>query len=195
MNTMPRVMSLVYPGFSEFEITVALTLLAHKYEVVTVGLDPQPVRGEGGLRVLPDRTLSDVRSDEFAAMLIPGAVDMEPLAHHALLTECTRDFDRAGKILAAICGGPYALGQAGALDGRAYTVTFTPEQRRFLGVFPEPGFEYRDVVRDGHVITAQGHAYAEFGLAVASALGAVTDLDAARTFYRGLGHPAFEDKG
>lgn len=189
----PLVAVLVYPGFSEFEVTVALTLVNRRFQVVNVGLSSEPVRGEGGLVVLPERALADVRAEEFAAILIPGAVDMAPLADQPALTALLREAHARGTLLGAVCGGPFVLGQAGVLNGAPYTVTFTAEQRAFLGVFPEEGFEYRDVVRAGNVITAQGHAFAEFGLAVAEALGAVVNVEGARTFYRGQGNPALED--
>lgn len=190
----PLVALLVYQGFSEFEVTVALALVNRRFQVVNVGLSLEPVRGEGGLLVQPERSISDVHAEEFAAILVPGAVDMAPLAEQPALAALLRDAHARGTLLGAVCGGPLALGQAGALDGRAYTVTFTAEQRAFLGVFPESGFVFQDVVRSGNVITAQGHAFAEFGLAVAEALGAVTNVEGARTFYRGQGNPALGEQ-
>lgn len=188
----PAVALLVYEGFSEFEVTVALTLLARTHDIVNVGLTLDLVRGEGGLRVLPERTLEDLGADEFEALLIPGGSDMFVLKDHGALSTFVRALHERGKTLAAVCGGPFVLGQAGVLRGLAYTVTFTPEQRAFLGVFPEEGFAYRDVVRSGHVITGQGHAFAEFGLTVAEALGAVRNVEGARRFYRGQGNPGME---
>lgn len=188
----PAVALLVYPGFSEFEVTVALALLSRTHDIVNVGLSLEPVRGEGGLRVLPEQRIEDLKASGFAALLIPGAADMAVLRDQEALTTLARDLHAKRRVLAAICGGPFVLGQAGVLEGLSYTVTFTPEQRAFLGVFPEAGFEYRDVVRSGHVITGQGHAFAEFGLAVAEALGAVRNVEGARRFYRGQGNPGME---
>ena len=190
----PCLALLMYPGFSEFEVMVALNLLARCYQVVCVGLTLEPLTGEGGLRVLPERTIQEVRPESFAVVLIPGAVDLEVLADVPALDTFLRDMHAQGKLLGAICGGGFALAKAGLLEGLPYTVTFTAEQRAFLGVFPEAGFEYRDVVRSGHIITAQGHAFVEFGLEVAGALGAVQNLEATRTFYRGLGNPSMEQE-
>ena len=188
----PCLALLVYPGFSEFEVTVALNLLARKYRVVSVGLTLEPVTGEGGLRVLPERAIQDVHAESFTAALIPGAEDLEVLADVPALDVFLQNMRAREKVLGAICGGAFALAQAGLLEGIAYTVTFNAEQRAFLKVFPELGFEYRDVVRSGSIVTAQGHAFVEFGLVMAKALGAVHNLEAARTFYRGLGNPSME---
>lgn len=189
----PLVGVLVYPGFSEFEVTVALTLLHRRYQVVNIGLSMDPVRGEGGLMVQPERTVEEVQGDAFAAVLIPGAADMAVLTDLPLLNTWLQQVHAQGAVVGAVCGGPFALGRAGLLDGVKYTVTFTAGQRRFLGVFPEEGFEFRDVVRSGNVITAQGHAFVEFGLAVAETLGAVVNVEGARTFYRGQGNPALTE--
>jgi len=188
----PRVALLVYEGFSEFEVTVALTLLARTHDIVNVGLTLDLVRGEGGLRVLPERTIQDLDAAEFEALLVPGAADMFVLKDHGALSAFVRALHEGGKTLAAICGGPFVLGQAGVLNDVSYTVTFTHDRRAFLGVFPEDGFAYQDVVRSGHVITGQGHAFAEFGLVVAEALGAVRNVEGARRFYRGQGNPGME---
>jgi len=188
----PCLALLVYPGFSEFEVTVALNILAPKYRVVSVGLTLEPVTGEAGLRVLPDQAIQNVLADSFTAMLIPGAVDLVFLSNVPALDTFLQAMHAQGKVLGAICGGVFAFAQAGLLRDIPYTVTFNAEQRAFLQVFPEVGFEYRDVVRSGSIITAQGHAFVEFGLVMAEALGAIHNLEEAQTFYRGLGNPSME---
>lgn len=189
----PAVAVLVYPGFSEFEVTVALALLSSRFRVVNVGLNNHLVRGEGGLRVFPDQTIEETRADQFAALIIPGAADISVLAlAPESLPELVADFAAQGKVVAAICGGPYLLGRAGLLEGKPYTATFTAKQREFLCVLPEAGFLYQEVVQQGNIISAQGHAFVEFGLAVAQALGALKDPERARIFYSGRGNPGME---
>ena len=60
--------------------------------------------------------------------------------------------------------------KAGVLDSVPYTVAFTEEQRGFLG-FPETGFVNQPVVDAGNILTAQGHAFVDFGLRLAGKLG------------------------
>lgn len=182
---------LVYPGFSEFEVTVAMTLLSEHGQVDTVGLNDHLVRGEGGLRVLPVRTIEDVQVADYQAFLIPGAADISPLVlAPETLPELVAGFAAAGKVVGAICGGASLLGRAGLLKDLPYTVTLTAEQRERL-LLPEENFTYQDVVQSGQVITAQGHAFVEFGLAVAQALG-VPRLERARHFYSGQGNRSME---
>lgn len=182
---------LVYPGFSEFEVTVAMAILSQHGQVDTVGLNDYLVRGEGGMRVLPVKTLADTQVQDYQALVIPGAVDIGPLAlAPEALPEKVAEFAAAGRVVGAICGGPYLLGRAGLLKDRAYTATLTATQRESL-FLPEENFVYQDVVKSGNLITAQGHAFVEFGLALAGVLG-IPKLERARHFYSGRGNLGME---
>lgn len=190
---------LVSPGFAEFEVTVALALLGQKFRVVNVGLKNQLVLGEGGLRVYPDLTLEKVVPADYAAFILPGAVDLTPLMlGPEELFDLVARFAMSGGVLAAIGNAPYLLARAGLLTGMPYTATLTRQQREELLVFPEAGFQYQAVVQGRHeatgatFMTAQSHAFVEFGLTVAQALEAVADVERARTFYSGRGNAGME---
>lgn len=58
------------------------------------------------------------------------------------------------------------------------------EQRAFSGCFEETGYRYEPVVQDENVITAQGHAFVAFGLAVARHLRGPLENDT-HAFYEG----------
>lgn len=94
-------------------------------------------------------------------------------------------------LLAAVCSGPYVLARAGILADAPYTVTFTAEQRDFLGCFDEAQFRYEPVVPHDNVITAQGHAFVAFGLAVAQHLDGALSEDT-RLFFEGRGNTLME---
>lgn len=162
---MKRVGLLLFPEFSEFEVTVTTSLLRASHELVTVALTAAPVTGEAGLTFLPHKVLEDADPDEFEAFVIPGG-DMVHLKDAELLFSFVEEMAERGALLAAMCSGPYVLARAGVLAGRPYTVTYTREQRTFLGCFDETRFRYEPVISDGNIITAQGHAFVAFGLAV-----------------------------
>jgi protease I len=69
-----------------------------------------------------DRPLSEVRASEYDALLLPGgvanpdALRMEPAA-----VQFVREFMLADKPVAAICHGPWLLGEAAAVSGRTLT--------------------------------------------------------------------------
>jgi hypothetical protein len=72
------------------------------------------------------------------------------------------------------------------LDGRRYTASLPAEARQFLGL-PEAGYVEQGLVLDGQVLTAQGSAYVDFGLAAGRLFGCFEDeahFDRVARFYR-----------
>jgi len=128
-----------------------------RYEVRTVGPAREPVRTMGGVTILPDLALDELRPDGSAMLILPGAVTWEEGAHGAA-AEKAREFLAAGVPVAAICGATAGLARAGVLDGRPHTSN-APE---FLSANPGyAGAEHyvgEPAVRDGDLITASGTA-------------------------------------
>ncbi|TLS38213.1 DJ-1/PfpI family protein [Pseudalkalibacillus caeni] len=180
-----KILLLVYPTFSEFEVTVVASVLKEKYSIETVALGRQPVKGESGITVLPDRELSEIKSGEFGGIIVPGG-DLYYVKDADRLFSLIKEFHSQKKLVASICGGGYVLAKAGLLEHIPYTVTFSKEQRQFLGCFNEKNFTYKPVVISGNVITAQGHAYVQFGLAVGEKLNALKE--GTEEFYLGQGN-------
>ncbi len=166
MTGIARAGLILFPEFSEFEVTAAASFLRALHQLVTVALTDVPVTSEAGLTFLPRKSLADVRPQDFEVLIIPGG-NMVHLKDAEPLFSFVREMSERGALLAAICSGPYVLARAGVLAGRPYTVTYTREQRAFLGCFEKTGYRYEPVVQDENVITAQGHAFVAFGLAVA----------------------------
>ncbi|MFO7300598.1 MAG: DJ-1/PfpI family protein [Actinomycetes bacterium] len=156
---------ILYPRFSEYEISVALSVLRQGgHPVVFDGLEEGPVTGEAGLRCIPDTTIDRMDLGRIDSVLVPGCDDIAYLVGADHLFRFLADADSAGLVLAAISSAPYHLARAGVLDGRRYTVAFGPEQRAFLGVFDEHGYTDDPVVTDGRVLTARGPWFARFGV-------------------------------
>ena len=188
---MKQVGLLLFPGFSEFEITVALSLVpSATHEVVTLALDEKTVKSEAGLLCQPHRKLSDVEPADLEVLIIPVG-DMGHLRDAEPLFEFVRELHKQEKLLAAICSGPYVLAQAGVLENRPYTVTCNKEARNFLGGFDEATFRYEKVVSAGNIITAQGHAFVAFGLTVAKYLNPELSADV-YSFYEGRANTLME---
>ncbi|OCW21805.1 type 1 glutamine amidotransferase [Pseudomonas aylmerensis] len=69
-----------------------------------------------------DVQLSDVISSEFDALVIPGGtVNADTLRQDAAALRVINDFVKAGKTVAAICHGPWALIDAGVIKGKTLT--------------------------------------------------------------------------
>lgn len=157
-------------GCEELEAVTIIDLLRRAdIEVVTAGLDDQPVRAAHGTVLIPDTTLDAVADREFDMIVLPGGLpgadhlDRDPRIH-ALLTRMAA----ADRYVAAICAAPKILANAGLLANRRAT--------SFPGVLDAravAGLEYREepVVQDGRIITSRGPGTAmDFALTLIEAL-------------------------
>ncbi|MFL1546088.1 MULTISPECIES: type 1 glutamine amidotransferase domain-containing protein [Pseudomonas] len=69
-----------------------------------------------------DVQLADVTSSDFDALVIPGGtVNADTLRQDAAALKLINDFVKAGKTIAAICHGPWALIDAGVIKGKTLT--------------------------------------------------------------------------
>lgn len=130
--------------------------------VVTVGLTGAPVTTMGGVTVLPDLTLPQLKPSASAMLVLPGSPrwdsapeTMAPLASAAGI------FLDAGVPVAAICGATAGLAREGLLDHRDHTSS-APDY--LLGTGYAGGHRYRSelAVTDDDLITAGATAPVEF---------------------------------
>jgi 4-methyl-5(b-hydroxyethyl)-thiazole monophosphate biosynthesis len=153
-------------GCEELEAVTIIDLLRRAgIDVVSAGLDAQPVRASRGTVLVPDTTLDEVVDRDFDMIVLPGGLpgadhlDRDPRVR-ALLTRTAA----AGRFVAAICAAPKVLASSGLLDRRMAT--------SFPGVLDGldvPGMSYREdaVVQDGKIITSRGPGTAmDFALAL-----------------------------
>jgi protease I len=69
-----------------------------------------------------DAKLSEVAGGDFDALVIPGGtVNADTLRLDAAALALINDFAKAGKTIAAICHGPWALINAGVIKGKTLT--------------------------------------------------------------------------
>lgn len=184
---MDKVALLIFPTFSEFEITVATAVLRHAYEIISVSLSDSPITSEAGLIFQPHQTINDLVLEDYQALLIPGASDASSIMDEPSVHDLVRQMDQQKKLIAAICAGPIILAKAGVLENRPYTTSLYRQYRDFLGCFDESWFRQEALVESGHILTAQGYAFVEFGLRVGKILNASKDEEAVSAYYRGQG--------
>ncbi|HLN76188.1 MAG TPA: DJ-1/PfpI family protein [Nocardioidaceae bacterium] len=182
-GTPKRVLLLVYDTFAEFEVSVLITALTGTtHTLTTFGLTGGAVTSTGGLRVVPDMAIAEVDPGEFDALVVPGG-EASRLLGRPELQRLVTALDRRGALLAAICGGPAVLGDAGVLDGRSFTAALAPKDRAWPGVAGRGNRLSEMVVVDGNVVTATGSSYLSFAEEVLRCLDERSDVEPL-TFFR-----------
>jgi 4-methyl-5(b-hydroxyethyl)-thiazole monophosphate biosynthesis len=157
-------------GCEELEAVTVVDLLRRAgIEVITAGLDAQPVRASRGMLLVADTTLDTALQQEFDMVVLPGGL---PGADH--LRDDQRVIDLVKKMAAndrytaAICAAPRVLAHAGLLDGKRAT-----SYPGALDIDAVPDIDYQEVpvVTDGKVITSRGPGTAmDFALTLIEAL-------------------------
>ena len=155
---MTRVMILATDGFEQSELVKPKAALEKAgIETTVVSLKSGEIRGwdrkDWGKSIKIDMTIDEANADDFDALLLPGG-QMNPdiLRMNENAIELIKDFDSAGKPIAAICHAPWLLVEANLLDGR--TVTGWPSIRTDL-LNAGADVVDREVVTDGNLITSR----------------------------------------
>jgi protease I len=111
---------------------------------------PIPVMAEGNRYSIS--SIEEVSAAEIDCLLFPGGYSPDALRLHAGTLELVRECHRRGKLLAAICHGPWVLISAGIMGERRAT--------GYVAVRDDlvnAGAEFVDepAVRDGNIITGR----------------------------------------
>ncbi|MDQ1144240.1 4-methyl-5(b-hydroxyethyl)-thiazole monophosphate biosynthesis [Bacillus sp. SORGH_AS 510] len=168
---MKKTAVLLYPQFSEYELSVALSILMQgEKPVIIIGLNHEPIRGEAGLTVVPDMTIEEVNLGDIDSLLLTGCMDIFALKDETNLFEFLSLLEKNVSVIASISSSPFLLAKAGILKGKKYTVGMTAEDRNLSGVFEREHYSDELVVQDGKLITARGRGFIKFGRIVGEAL-------------------------
>jgi protease I len=114
-------------GFEQVELTEPLeTLRGAGATVDVIAPEAGEIQGfrhfEQGDKVKVDKTLEQVISDDYDAIVIPGGVhNPDALRINDKAIGFLHGFAKAGKTIAAICHGPWVLINAGLAKGRTFT--------------------------------------------------------------------------
>ena len=138
---------------SEFRIPYD-RLKKEGYQVDIVGVKAgEELKGyKGKETVKAEKAIDQVQADEYDALLIPGGYSPDHLRIDKRMVEFVRQFDRAGKLIAAVCHGPQLLITARLVRDR--TLTAWPTIQDDLS---QLGARVKDepVVRDRNWITSR----------------------------------------
>src|SRR2546429_1151177 len=99
-----------------------------------------------------DKAAKDVKADDFDLVVVPGGFAPDFIRRTEAMIRFVSDMAERGKIVAAICHGPWVLCSTQALKGRKATCFFAIKDD-----VSNAGGKYVDqeVVRDGNIITSR----------------------------------------
>ncbi|CAH0346688.1 DJ-1/PfpI family protein [Bacillus sp. CECT 9360] len=168
---MKKTAVLLYPQFSEYELSIALSVLMQGNKpIVTVGFTNQLIKGESGLSCVADSYVDEINPDEIDSILLPGCMDIMSLTDEVRLFDFIKKVTTKETVIASISSSPFLLAKAGVLTGKKYTVGMTEENRDMVGVFEKENYSNEMVVQDGNIITARGRGFIRFGIYLGKAL-------------------------
>ena len=152
---MARVLVPLAQGCEELEAVTVVDLLRRAgIEVVTAGLDDQPVTASRGMVLVPDTTLDAALAAEYDMLVLPGGLPgADHLRDDPRIIDLVKRMHADDRYTAAICAAPRVLATAGLLDNRRATSFPGGIQAENI-----PGIDYveESVVIDGKVVTSRG---------------------------------------
>ena len=105
-------------GFEETEALTTVDILRRGGVVVTTAslMPRQEVISKNKIHVKADSMFESVKDEKFDMLVLPGGT-LE-IKEHEGLQELLKKYHAEGKLIAAICAAPAALGKAGILAGK-----------------------------------------------------------------------------
>ena len=176
----------LYDQFVDFEVIQALLLLRDNYNLTTVGFQKGLVDSFSNLKVEASVAIEDVNIGDVDVFIIPGGEPKDFIRNEKYTKKIQNLNDKLialaknEKIIAAICGGPTFLANAGILDGNNCTASIDNEgEEKF---YEKSTFKDTGYVLDKNILTAQDHAFTDFAVQLAKLCGVLkTDEEVEQT--------------
>ncbi|MCJ7613510.1 DJ-1/PfpI family protein [Candidatus Bathyarchaeota archaeon] len=185
---MAKALVFLASGFEEIEtVTIVDVLRRAGVDVTVAGLTPNVVEGVHAMKIVPDKSIDDVKIEDFDAVVVPGGnPGYKNLRKDPRVIDLIKEAFNSNKLVAAICAGPAVLSDAGVLEGKSCTIYPGMENELEKG----GGKPKQDmIVVDGNIITSRGPATAlPFALKLAETLAGkqVADSVSKKTMAKSL---------
>lgn len=151
---MKKVAILIENNFEESELLYPYHRFREDFEVTLVGTEAgkEYVGKSGGLKVKSDKASSEVSADDFDAIYVPGGYSPDAMRKCEATVKLVKDIHEAGKIVGAVCHGPWVLVEADILkDVKATSVPTIKTDVINAGA----KWEDSELVEDKNIFTAR----------------------------------------
>ena len=139
-------------------------------EVVTVGIDKNPVTTMGGVKILPSISIEECILESTDVVILPGGNTWLEAIHEPILKKVSKSINE-GAVVAAICGATVGLAKMGLLDSRRHTSNDLEYMKMICPNYcGEKYYEMEPAVTDRNLVTASGIAPLEFAMHVLKVL-------------------------
>ena len=176
---MKKVLCLIYPNFSLYEVigltsTLALSL---GVEIDYAGSDRSVITSEDGLACQPTRTLDEVVIEDYSCVILPGMITIVPALQDEKLISFLKNLTEQDVLIAAISSAPILLAKAGLLKDTRFTGGIWQNFFDYFEFLLRRNFKAQAVLQDKNIITAVGFAHQAFAKKVLLSLGLVDNAD------------------
>jgi cyclohexyl-isocyanide hydratase len=159
---------LAFPAMTQLDLTGPLQVFASlpDADVRVLWKTLDPIRTQGGLRLLPDTTMADC--PHLDVICVPGGPGIVDLMDDEAVLSFLRTRAEEVRFIGSVCTGALVLGAAGLLRGKRATTHWRwTDLLAPLGAIPAPG----RVVRDGKLFSGGGvTAGIDFALTIVAEL-------------------------
>jgi len=181
---MKKTALLLYDYFSNYEISVALSVLGQAGKPYDVFCVKAQAISEEGLCVKRSKALSELVISEFDSLLLPGCMDLRETINDNQVHDFIRKFNLNEHVIASISSSPLLLLKAGVIGEKKYVAGLVKEELLEEGFTMAQMEGMRDITQlknedgtitslfaDGNLLTAVGFAFIAFGIEFGKMLG------------------------
>ncbi len=121
-------------------------------KVLAVGTGKKIFKSKHGYEIAADADIKEVLAKDFDCVIVPGGYAPDILRRFPEVNKFVADMFKSGKVVAAICHGPWVLCSANVLRGKTITCFFAIKDDCV-----NAGAKYADkeVVVDGNLVTSR----------------------------------------
>ena len=98
-----------------------MRFLEEGYEVVSSAPLIKEYKGKKGMSFKPDTTIKDIAHEDFDCVFIPGGYAPDRLRRYTEVLGLVKRHYEAGKLVCAVCHGPWVLISAKVVEGKRVT--------------------------------------------------------------------------